>query len=73
MFLREVTHRNVTAEHYLEGKKYMIWYHLAHKYDYKNTVGIVQVRGIKEPLSEEELKHHIDKLFERSRKEKNYG
>lgn len=63
--LCEVTHRHVTAVHYKEGKKYMIWYYAGG--DPKKTVGIVQVRGISEPLTETELKHHIDKLWERAR------
>lgn len=61
--LLEVTHRNVTACHYMEKKKYMIWYYAAG--NPMKSVGIVQVRGIKEPLTEQELKHHIDKLWER--------
>lgn len=59
----EVTHRHVTANHYMEGKKYMIWYHLEGKP--QKSIGVVQVRGIHEPLTEDELKHHIDKLWER--------
>lgn len=63
----EVTHRNVTACHYMEGKKYMIWYYAGG--DPKKTVGVVQVRGLKEPLTERELIQHIDKLWERYHKE----
>lgn len=62
-FLCEVSHRGVTATHYLEDKKYMIWYYKEHE-PYK-TIGFVQVRGINEPLTKEELKMHIDKLWER--------
>lgn len=29
------------------------------------TVGIIQVRGISEPLTEKELKIHIDNLWDR--------
>ena len=61
-FLNEVIHRRITAVHYLENKKYMLWYY-PEKHPEK-TVGIVQVRGLKEPLTKEELKHHIDKLWE---------
>ena len=62
----EVYHRGVVAEHYLEKKKFMIWYHLDKDHGYK-TIGIVQVRGIKELLTKEELKVFIDKLWERYR------
>lgn len=56
--LASVTYRGLTADHYMDGKKYYIHY-------YKpgmpwKTLMIVQVRGLKEPLTEEELKHHID-------------
>ena len=61
-------YRGITADHYMDGKKYMIWYYITGN-PYK-TVGIVQVRGIREPLTEEELRHHIDKLWERYHKEK---
>ncbi len=61
-FLAEVTHRGVTAVHYMESKKYMIWYHK--KGNPLKTLGFVQVRGLKEPLTDGELKHHIDKLWE---------
>lgn len=67
-FLSEVTHRRITAEHYMEGKKYMIWYH--GEGNPQKSVGFVQVRGINEPLTEQELKHHIDKLWERYYAEK---
>jgi len=60
-WFKSVTHRHITAEHYLENRKYMIWYYLEHKPD--KTIGFVQVRGIKEPLTENELKVHIDKLW----------
>jgi len=69
-YLESVDHRGVTAEHYIEDKKYMIWYHKIGKYGYKDTVGIVQIRGLTKPLTEEELKTHIDKLWERYYKEK---
>ena len=62
-FLSEVTHRGITACHYLENKKYMIWYYKAG--EPMKTVGIIQVRGINEPLTERELKIHIDKLWDR--------
>ncbi len=62
-FLTEVSHRGVTAVHYLENKKYMIWYHKAG--DPYKTVGFVQVRGLKEPLTDSELKNHVNKLWER--------
>lgn len=62
-FLSEVNYRGVTAVHYLEDKKYMIWYHK--KGNPSKTVGFVQVRGLKEPLTDIELKIHIDKLWER--------
>ena len=61
--LCEATHRGITASHYLEDKKYMIWYY-KEKHPYK-TIGFVQVRGIDEPLTTDELKMHIDKLWER--------
>lgn len=61
--LCEVTHRGVTAVHYLESNKYMIWYYM--KNDPYKTVGVVQVRGIHDPLTRDELKVHIDKLWER--------
>ena len=61
--ISEVTHRGVTAIHYLENKKYMIWYHK--KDNPMKTVGFVQVRGISKPLTENELKVHIDKLWDR--------
>ncbi len=60
-FITSVEHRNIVADHYLEDGKFMIWYHTK---DFKKTVGFVQIRGIREPLSENELKHHIDKLWE---------
>ncbi len=63
MFLSEVTHRGVTAVHYLENRKYMIWYHK--KGAPNKSVGFVQVRGIHEPLTTDEIKVHIDKLWER--------
>lgn len=67
MFLSEVTHRGVTTVHYLENKKYMLWYHK--KGDPGKTVGFVQVRGIHEPLTDDEIRTHIDKLWERYYKE----
>ena len=67
--LCEVTHRGMTAVHYLDSKKYMIWYYK--KNNPYETVGIVQVRGIHEPLTKDELKIHIDKLWERYYKEQN--
>lgn len=63
----EVTHRHITAEHYQEDGKYMIWYHLEGN-PFK-TIGMIQVRGIKKPLTEDELKTHIDKLLEESHKQ----
>ena len=45
----------------------MIWYYADE--DPEKTVGVVQVRGISEPLTETELKHHIDKLWERAKNE----
>ncbi len=69
MWLKEVTHRCITATHYLENKKYMIWYRLDKEHGGK-TIGFVQVRGLNRPLTEEELKTHIDKLIERSRSER---
>ncbi len=63
MFISEVTHRGVTAVHYLENRKYMIWYHK--KGDPRKTVGFVQVRGISKPLTDGELRMHIDKLWKR--------
>lgn len=60
-----VTYRGITAEHYREGKKFMIWYHKKGSHSYKDTVGIVQVRGISDFLTEAELRTHIDKLWER--------
>lgn len=65
-FLIEATHRSITAEHFKEDGKFMIWYHKAGKYDYDHSIGFVQVRGIKEPLTEDELKTHIDKMIERA-------
>lgn len=60
--LLQVTHRGVTADHYIENKKYMIWYY-KENYPLK-TIGFVQVRGLTRPLTEAELKTHIDKLWE---------
>ncbi len=68
--LDSVTHRHVTAEHYMDGSKYMIWYYLEHHPE--KTVGIVQVRGLSQALTRDELKIHIDKLWERYHKEKEY-
>lgn len=61
--LAELTHRGVTACYYLENKKYMIWYYKAG--EPMKTVGIIQIRGISEPLTERELKIHIDNLWDR--------
>ena len=61
--LAELTHRGVTVCHYLENKKYMNWYYKAG--EPMKTVGIIQVRGISEPLTERELKTHIDNLWDR--------
>lgn len=66
--MQEVTHRHVTAVHYKDGAKYMIWYHIEDQP--QKSVGAVQVRGIKEPLTKGELIHHIDKLWERYYAEK---
>lgn len=66
----EVTHRNVTACHYKEKNKFMIWYYAGG--NPTKTVGVVQVRGIKEPLTEKELINHIDKLWERFHEEQNH-
>ena len=63
-FLSTVTHRGVSADHYIENGKYMIWYHKPGKYGYKDTIGMVQVRGLKKPLAETDLQKHIDKLWE---------
>ena len=68
-WLNSVTHKHVTAEHYLENNKYMIWYY-KEKDPYK-TIGFVQVRGLKEPLTKEELVLHIDKLWEEFHKMQN--
>ncbi len=57
-----VTRRGVTADHYIENGKYMVWYYKAG--DPYKTVGFVQIRGISKPLTEAELKVHIDKLWE---------
>lgn len=65
--IREVTHRHITACHYTEGKKYMIWYYAED--NPMKSVGVVQVRGLKEPLSDKELIQHIDKLWERYHRE----
>ena len=70
-FLCEVTYRHVTAEHYLENKKYMIWYHLEKQY-YK-TIGFVQVRGISEPLTRDQLRVHIDKLIDRAERDLDFS
>lgn len=59
------TSNHVTAEHYKENGKYMIWYHIEGKYDYKHTIEIVQVRGLTKMLSKDELIVHIEKLRER--------
>ena len=68
-YLLEVTHRGITAEHYMDGKKYMVWM-------YKNTptekykfLSDYQVRGLKEPLTKEDLIIHIDKFIEQCKKE----
>lgn len=53
-----VTYRGITAEHYLDGKKYFIHYYKP-EMPWK-TLAILEVRGLKEPLTPEELKHHID-------------
>ena len=65
--LLEVTHRGITAEHYMENNRYMIWYHKAG--DYRKNVGIVQVRGINKPLTKDELVNHINKLWDQYYKE----
>ncbi len=66
--LSSVTHRHLTAEHYLDGRKYMIWYYIeGHP---EKTLGILQVRGLKEPLTKEELKKHIDKRWDEYYREK---
>lgn len=61
-FLLSVTHRGVTADHYREGKKYMIWFYKAGSVD--KDIGTVQVRGIHEPLTKAELKKMIDGLWQ---------
>ncbi len=45
----------------------MLWYHK--KGDPDKTVSFVQVRGIHEPLTDDEIRTHIDKLWERYYKE----
>ena len=69
--LCEITYRGVTAVHYVQSGKYMIWYHK--KGDPMKTVGIVQVRGLKGALTEKELETHIDKLWEGYYKEKEHN
>lgn len=56
-YLTTATHRGITAEHYIENKKYMIWYYKAGCP--MKTIGFVQVRGLSKPLTEDELKIHI--------------
>ena len=63
-----VTYRHITAEHYIENGKYMNWYHLEGKPN--KTIGFIQVRGLKDYLTKEELKKHIDKLWETYKKGK---
>ena len=63
-----VTYRHITAEHYIENGKYMIWYHLEGKPN--KTIGFIQVRGLKDFLTKEDLKKHIDKLWETYKKGK---
>ena len=58
-----VTHRSVTIDHYYENGKYFVDY-------YKNGLfgdycGTYQVRGLKEPLTDNELRIFIDKEIER--------
>lgn len=60
--LEEVTYRKITAVHYYEKGKYMIWYHIEKKPE--KTLGILEVRGLKQPLTKDELKKHIDKRWE---------
>ncbi len=67
--LLEVTHRGITADHYMEGKKYMVWlYHHTKEKKYR-TLANYQVRAISEPLTEEDLRNHIDKYIEGCLKE----
>ena len=68
--LCDVTHRGITAVHYIEKGQYMIWYHKEN--DPYKSVGFIQVRGISNPLTVDELKVHIDKLWERYKKENPY-
>ncbi len=68
--LLTVTHRHITAEHFLEDSKYKIWYHLEGQP--LKSIGILEVRGLKEPLTEEELKKHIDKRWEEYYERKNF-
>ncbi len=46
-WLTDVTYRHITANHYLDGEKYMIWYHIEGRPN--RTIGIIQVRGLKSP------------------------
>ncbi len=67
--LLEVTHRGITADHYMDGKKYMVWlYHHTQKEKYK-TLAVYQVRAISEPLTEEDLIIHINTYVEWCKKE----
>ncbi len=64
--LREITYKKITACHYMDGKKYKVWFFMVLK-DKKKIESIVdyQIRGLKEPLTEGELKIHIEKVIER--------
>lgn len=64
----EVTHRHVTACHYREGAKYMIWYYKEHEPN--KTIGIFQIRGLSASLTEKEVREHIDKLWDRYKAQK---
>ena len=69
-FLLEVTHRGITAEHYMDGKKYMVWMYKDTPTDRFKFLSDYQVRGINKPLTKEDLIVHIDKYIEDCKKER---
>ncbi len=63
--LEEVTHRGVTAELVKENGKYMVYL-----WQNGRIKMLYQVRGLKEPLTKNDLCKHIDVALEESAKRK---
>lgn len=69
--LKEIEYKGIICTHYMDGKKFMVSMMIKRpelkKFDF---ISIYQVRAIKEPLTETDLKIHVDKILEEIKQRK---